>query len=187
MARAVLTEVVVFPERLFHGDGLVRRWNTRLTQELKSAVKAKAPPRRSAARWVGRRGTGALNRSITGRTTSPGRVQAQSTVAVGVYYAKWVLGGTASQGRRYIYSSSGWLFKPMVDAQARLSRKGGRVNEDFAEMGFYMKLPLSNVGGSRVYFLRVHGQRANNFLIDGYNEIARFHRALRPMANKYKF
>lgn len=187
MPKYVVTKVVLYPERLFNPGHDVHRWATSLTAETKAAVKMMAPPRRSRSRYGRRRGTGALQRSIRGVTSRKGGTRLESTISVNVSYASLVLGGTAAQGRRYIYSNKGWLYKPMVDAQARLSAKGGRVSEDFVEMGLYMRLPLANVGGSRVYHLRVHGQRANNFLFDGYNIIAAKHPALKPFRNKYAF
>lgn len=185
--RYVKTTVVLFPEKLFGRGHLVNRWGVQLTAETKHAVKFMAPPHRSRSRYGKRKGTGALQRSIRGVTVRTGLTMQESRVSVNVYYAPWVLGGTAAQGRRYIYSDKGWLYKPMVDAQARLSAKGGRVNEDFVEMGFYMRLPLANVGGSRIYHLRVHGQRSNNFMVDGYNIVAAKHPALKPIRNKYAF
>lgn len=185
--RYVKTTVVLYPEKLFGQGHLVNRWGVQLTAETKAAVKSMAPPRRSRSRYGRRRGTGALQKSIRGTTSRIGATRQVSTVSVNTYYAQWVLGGTAAQGRRYIYSDTGWLYKPMVDAQARLSKKGGRASEDFIEMGFYMRLPLSNVGGNRPYHLRVHGQRANNFMADGYNIVAAKHPALKPIRNKFAF
>lgn len=185
--KLILSSIVVYPSVLFNPGADVHRWQVGVTAEVKASVKAMAPPRRSASRWVGRKSSGALNRSIRGTTKRYGPVQLASVVSVNVPYAHFVLQGTAFQGRRYIYSDRGWLFKPMVDAVARRVKKGGKVNEDFVEMGFYMRLPLANVGGKRPYHLRVHGQAANNFLYDGYNLVAAQHRSLKPMRNPYAF
>lgn len=185
--RYVRETLVLYPEKLFGTGHLVNRWATGLTAETKAAVKSMAPPRRSRSKYGKRLGTGALNRSIRGVTKRIGGTRLESQISVNVPYAQLVLQGTASQGRRYIYSNKGWLYKPMVDAQARLSAKGGRVSEDFVEMGLYMRLPLANVGGSRLFHLRVHGQRANNFMVDGYNLVAHQHAALKPIRNKYAF
>jgi hypothetical protein len=187
MVRYVRTTLVLYPEKLFGQGHLINRWGVQLTAETKAAVKSKAPPRRSRSKYGKRRGTGALQRSIRGTTSRIGATRQVSSVSVNTYYAKWVLGGTAAQGRRFIYSDTGWLYKPMVDAQARLSKKGGRVPEDFIEMGLYMRLPMANVGGSRIFHLRVHGQRSNNFMYDGYNVVAAKHPALKPFRNKYAF
>lgn len=182
MAKVVFEAIEVHPETLFDGDGVVRRWMVELTSELKTAVQLKAPPNRSRAKYR-RPSTGALVRSIKGSTARSGPLQDVSVVSVGTAHAKYVLGGTAAQGVGYIYSTRGFANKALVDRVAR--RKGGRGKPDEDLHGMFMKLPLNGLG--RRLHLRVHGQRANNFLFDGYNEVARAHRALGHMHNPFAF
>lgn len=186
MARVVLTSVVVYPDVLFAPGGDVSRWTARVVREVKNSAKALAPPGRSTSKY-GRRSTGAMRKSMTGKSTRVGRLLLSGTVGVNTYYAKWVMGGTAHQGRRYIYSEAGWRNKAEVDAMAARIARGGKAREDDIERGLYMKLPLTGVGGRRAYHLRVHGQRANPFLVDGYNVVALRHGALKTMKSRYIF
>lgn len=185
--RVVLTKVVAHPDPLFAPGGDVSRWTAKTTREVKNASKALAPPSRSSSRYGRRPSTGALRRSMVGKSTRVGRLLISGTVSVNTPYAKFVLGGTAHQGRRFIYSHWGFANKSEVDKIARRVSRGGRAIEDFVEQGIYMRLPLTGVGGSRIFHLRVHGQKANNFLIDGYNIVAARHGALKPMVNRYLF
>ena len=186
MARIVLTSIVAHPDPLFAPGGDVSRWSAQITREVKMAARLLAPPIRSTSKY-GRRSSGAMRKSITGKSRRRGRLLMSGDVSVNVYYAKWVLGGTAHQGRRYIYSTAGWANKAEVDAMANRVARGGKAHEDDIERGLYMRLPLTGYGGKRAYHLRVHGQRANPFLTDGYNVVAHRHGALKPMRNKYVF
>jgi hypothetical protein len=101
---------------------------------------------------------------------------------VGAPHAEFVLGGTAYQGMRFIYRN--YAAKAKADRLAVLERRG--VHIDPSEMrGMTMRLPPYS--HFKVYQLRVKGQRANNFLFDGYNEVARMHEALGQFHNPYAF
>src|SRR5688500_13723145 len=113
MPRIVLTKVVAHPDPLFAPGGDVSRWTAQTTREVKNASKRLAPPGRSTSKY-GRRSSGALRRSITGTSTRVGRLLLSGDVGTDLYYARWVLGGTAHQGRRYIYSDAGWRNKAEV-------------------------------------------------------------------------
>lgn len=180
--KVVFEAVEVHPQTLFDSDGVVRRWMTELSAEMKTAVKAKAPPNRSRAVWD-RPQTGELQRSIRANTDRSGPLQNVSTVFTTAEHARYVLGGTAFQGLRYIYSEGGWANKETVDAISRRVGRGGRAGDDL--QGMYLRLPANGFG--RIFFLRVHGQRANNFLFDGYNVVARKHRALGQLRNPFAF
>lgn len=172
MAKVVYTSILVYPEVLFNPGHAVDRWFVRTTAELKSAVRARTPVR-----------SGKTRASVTGRSSRIGALQAQGTVSVGGA-AQYVLGGTAYQGRRYIYSNAGWANKAQVDLVARRTAAGQRAwGKDESGKGMYMAIR----DGGKKYHLRVHGQKANNFLIEGYNDVARVHGALKPMRNKFLF
>ena len=182
MAKTVITAIEVNPETLFDADGDVRQWMRNLTRELKAAVVLKAPPNRSRAKWPGRRTTRALIASIYGTTGRSGPVQDVSEVGVRAPHAVYVLGGTAYQGMRFIYRSG--VSKSEADRLYRLERRG--VHIDPAEMrGKTMRLPPYGRFGT--YHLKVKGQRANNFLFDGYNEMSLAHEALGQFRNPYAF
>lgn len=183
--RVIFEAVEVHPQTLFDSDGDVRRWMTQLSAEMKVSVKAHAPPNRSRARWGTRPGTGELQRSIRADTQRSGPLQNVSTVFTTSDHARYVLGGTAYQGLRYIYTTEGYANKELVDRIASRVARGGRAGDGLE--GLYMRLPLTGVGGRRRFHLRVHGQRANNFLFDGYNDVARKHPALGVLRNPYAF
>lgn len=185
MPTFTISSKAVYPEVLFGIGHTVNRWMVGITAEVKAAARSKAPPRRSRGRWAGRQSTGALRASIRGKTVRRGGLIVTSEVSATAPYVNYVLKGTAFQGHRYIYSAGGWANKGEVDRIARRVARGGKAGEDTE--GFYMRLPLTGVGGHRIFHLRVHGQRANNFLADGYNEVAAAHGALRPIRNKYAF
>jgi len=189
MAKAVFTVIELHPGTLFDSDGVVRRWMVKVTAETKAASKAKAPPRRHAPskRWPNRRGKGLLNKSIRGTVSRTGPLQNVGVVSVNVPYAKYVLGGTAAQGTRYIYRNYARRAEAAKIA-ARVKSGGAALRPGESGKGLYMKLPLPNpAGGTRRLYVRVHGQQANNFLFDGYNEMARVHEAFHPFANRYAF
>jgi hypothetical protein len=188
VVKYVVTAIEVHPEILFSEGGDVRFWMGRLAQEMSAAVKAKAPPGRSRSIWQ-RTSTGRLRASVNARLARTGPVQNMVTVEVGrgLDYAVHVLGGTAFQGKRFIYTTRGYAHKAEVDFHAQRQRRGGHVAAETKGKGWYLKLPANGVGSDRRFHLRVKGQRANNFLFDGYNEVARLHEALDTFKNPYAF
>jgi hypothetical protein len=164
--------------QLFAPGGDVNRWVRRTARELKEAAQGFAPPRRRNARWP-RPGTGRLNRSIKGQATWDGAKDYNIFLSAGgteAPYATYVLGGTAYQGKRYIYTNLGWANKRQVDAWI----KGREFTATEFEAGLYMPLPATGAFSQRFY-MRVHGQKKNPFLTDGYTLVQKRHRALPPI------
>jgi hypothetical protein len=190
MARAVITAIEIHDARLFVPGGDAYDWVKGVTRETKTAAKALAPPHRSFARWP-RSGTGELNRSIYGRVTSRGKIL-NAEIGASADHAVYVLGGTAFQGQRFIYSRLGWVNKSRVDAiaegirrqvrgGAQIERGGDRIRKGWA-MGV-----RPGAGFGKSPRLRVKGQIANPFLTDGYNVTAAHHEALKPMRSRFIF
>lgn len=184
MTRAVVVKVVEFDERLYVGNGIVNRWVRRVTFSFQKNAQLEAPVNKRAVTSHGG-APGALRRGIVADVSHRTPKTLIGRVTSTAPHSLYVLGGTAAQGRRYIYSSFGWANKAQVDLIARRVARGGRAGE--GTTGFYMRLPPNAGHGRRVFHLRVHGQRANNFLVSGYNRTARTHRALRPMAPRFVY
>ena len=158
-----VARVVVVDDRLYTGNGLVHRWVRQVSTRAWRYSVEEAPKR-----------SGELAAGIYLSTRREGRRQVAGIIGSSAPHSDYVLFGTASQGRNYIYSTEGYANRAQIGRiSRRVSRRGA---ED--RSGWYMAL-RSGVGPK--YALRVHGQRANNFLIKGYNRAARTSRALRPM------
>lgn len=183
MAREVISVVVIDSTILFAPDGDVHSWMGKITKEIAREARLLAPPtrtmRRSTTKYVN---TGKLQRSIKALpvTQTSGHVD-DGGVRVGTKYYKYVLGGTAHQGMRYIYSDTGWEHKAIIDAA--ITRRGV---VSMGMMGVEAKwLPPSwamrfRTDGARIF--RVRGQKRNPFLTSGYNRVANRHGALgQPM------
>ena len=192
--RTTYYRTIMYDQKMYLGTGLVGRWMRKITLETEVAVKAKAPPNRSHAKekYKPRHGTGQLLASIySANSSTPSLRIARGEVGAGPVsdeltedYVPFVLGGTAGQGTQYIYSHEGWVRKAEVDYMFSGTRRAAQMKKESGDQGLYMKVRAGSryKAGPR---LRVHGQRANNFLQDGYNEIARSHRALKPMRRRF--
>jgi hypothetical protein len=168
-ARARLVSTVTFDERMYGGTGVVGRWVRGIGFQFhRNALKA-APSRTGKLR-AGIVVDPATRVAPRGLTTT-----VRSTAA----HSKYVHGGTAYQGRRFIYSNYGWANKVDVDRFALWKRPPRGL------VGYWMK--FSNPYGVGTYKLRVHGQRANPFLITAFNRTAATHPALVPMAPRFHF
>lgn len=177
MAVARITAIEIHDAKLFAPTGIVYNWSRRVTREVKEASQTFAPPSRSRARW-GSKATGKLKRSIKGRVESRGPKVLDMIVEVGVYYGKWVHGGTGRNGTRFIYSTLGAANKQFIAEVIR-----DQAYYRTAEFpGLYMKLPPP---GPK-FLLRVRGQRANPFLVDGYNLVSKTHQSLKPIRPKFR-
>ena len=171
MARVAIVAIEIHSERLFLPGGDVWDWTKEVTAEVKGAAKRLAPPGRSMRRPTTRyTSTGRLRRSIRSSSNTNGPHGVLGYITVDAPYAHFVLGGTAFQGHRYIYSTVGFMHKPLVDLYA------ARKHPPSLPHTWFMVLRPSGA-----YRLRVHGQKANPFLTDGYNEVARIHGALKPI------
>lgn len=163
---ADITTVIVVDEGLYVGGGLVDRWFKRMGNNLWHNVVGAAPQR-----------TGVLKSLIDLDFTHEGLRILNCFVSSNAPYSKYVIGGTAENGAGYIYSRAGWAERDFIDdliggGGLDLSRK---QQFELSELA----MVLSDERGGR--HLRVHGQRANNFLATGYNRTARTHRALHPI------
>lgn len=190
--RTTYYRTIMYDQKMYLGTGLVGRWMRGITRETEVAVKAHAPPNRSMAKHRPRPGTGQLMASIySANSSTPSLRIARGEVGVGPVadeltedYAKFVLGGTAGQGTQYIYSHEGWANKGLVDYMFSGTRRAALLKKESGGSGFFMGV-RAGAGYKPGPRLRVHGQRANNFLQDGYNVVARTHRSLKPMRRRF--
>lgn len=178
MAVARITAIEIHDARLFAPKGIVYNWARGVTREVKEAAQGFAPPSRSRARW-GTRATGKLKRSISGRVEKRGPKVLDMIIEAKAPYAKWVHGGTGRNGTRFIYSTLGAANKAFIAEILRGNESF--IGEDLS--GLYMKLPPP---GPK-YVLRVRGQRANPFLVDGFNLVSKKHRSLKPVRPKFRY
>lgn len=162
MAVAV-TRVVVLDKGLYIGHGLVNRWFSRIGNSMYHNIVAAAPIRE-----------GTLKEGIVG-----GHVQHEPslrilgfTVESTAPHTRYVIDGTAFNGAGYIYSSKG-AANPEIIAEMEA---GERVSEE-ENQGMWMVI---RDGGPK-FHLKVHGQRANNFMKTGYDRTARTHPSLHPI------
>lgn len=182
MAYSVMGLIEVNGSRLFMPGGDVNNWCHEVGTELRLAAIRFCPPNRSMSRR-GHVATGKLAATIAADVS----IEAPEVLSISLgagpvfreerggrkrNYTPFVLGGTAYQGYRYIYSTVGWENKAEIDLIMRRiafnRRRFGKGERD----GWYMKLP----GGQ--FALRVHGQRKNPFLSDAYHLVSRTHSAL---------
>lgn len=152
--------VVVLDEGLYQGNGAVARWISRIGREMHANVVARTPVRSGDLVAGIRRNDERLGLRLLS-------VAVESTAA----HTKYVIGGTVGNGLGYIYTTRGFANRATVGRML-----GGEFVDD-APLGLW--LVLSDARGGR--YLRVHGQRANNFLAKGYNDTAVAHRSLRPI------
>jgi hypothetical protein len=192
VGEVVITDM--HPETLWEPGHEIYDWAEEIRRDLEVLTKGVAPggafgEKYSTARYP-RIGTGRLNAGISASMTRTGPQSIDMAVTSSAPYTMYVHGGTAYQRGGYIYSNLGWANKATIDAlmAARLSRPkistnrfetGQRIGSVIpARMrGLFMSLPP---GGGQYwrYHMRVRGQRANPFLIRGYNRAAIQHEAL---------
>jgi hypothetical protein len=178
MTSFALTKTVVFDERMYSGRGVVDVWLRRLTAAFVLHAKEHAPVNKRSN--TGHGSPGALMRSIEGDVSRIGARQMTGNVSVNVPYALFVLRGTRSM----IYSHKGFRFAHGLDKRLTgpfktvETKKWGEMRR--GKKGYFMRLPLNPMfrGGNSAYKFQVHGQPANNFLVEGFNATARTHRSL---------
>lgn len=189
---AVLNVGVVDSTVLFLPGGDVYDWTRNRTKDVARSARALCPPgrshRRATTRYVS---TGRLRRSIRAKTSVDGTRLDVGKVSVGPVdqgggnYVGHVIGGTAYQGMRYIYSDRGYPNKAIIDAV--ISRRG------IMTLGLGRQVTAKDLQGNWVMrfrtdggrHFRVHGQRGNPFLTDGYNVVAARHAALGFMGSPF--
>jgi hypothetical protein len=161
--RYAVTRVVVNTSPMFVPGGSINSWTRRVAFETQNAAKVRAPHQ-----------TGLLTASIDADVDATPLLRVINVrVGSDAPYAKYVHEGTANNGAGYIYTTKGYANRALVDSW--IARDVFPPNP----RGYYM--PVSRRGGPTHYALRVHGQRANPFLVNGYNDVARVHRALPRM------
>jgi hypothetical protein len=179
----------IHPEELFQPGHAVFDWCFEIKEMLENFSKAEAPPRTSRSRW-GHVGTGFLAANIHADMTRTGPESYDMILNSDAEYSKYVHGGTAGGGTGFIYSSAGWRNRAMVDemVDARIffprGARGG-LNPALRAKGIrslFMTLP-PNTGGRFRFHLRVRGQRANPFLVKGYNRTRLLHDGLPPLGS----
>jgi hypothetical protein len=155
--------VVVIDQHLYVGGGQVHRWFSRVGNNMYHNIVAEAPIR-----------TGDLKAGIT-----PALIQHEGTLRVLGFkiestapHTHYVIDGTAHNGEGYIYST-----KSQANPEIRERMLAGeRVSEEESR-GMWMVIE----DGGPKFHLQVRGQRANNFMLAGYNRTARTHRSLHPI------
>jgi len=153
--------LVVLDEGMYVGNGVVHRWLIRVGNRLYQNTVIAAPER-----------SGDLKSMIDlDFEQGPGLRVLSAVVSSNAPYTKYVIKGTAHQGTGYIYSTQGYANLGLVERMAA----GFRVEEDTTGLWLVIR------DGGPKFHLRVHGQRANNFLAEGYNKTARTHRSLHPI------
>ena len=179
MAREAFTIINIDSTVLFIPEGEVYEWVSKRTREIGRKARELCPPgrtmRRGSTRYVNRN---VLRASIRTRTTFKGTRLDFGQISVGPAdqgggdYTEFVLGGTAYQGQRYIYSRRGYANKASIDAI--ITRRGvaalGRAAPADLPIAWAMRF---RTDGGRHW--RVHGQKSNPFLTDAHNAVARRH------------
>lgn len=184
---AYVTKLVMFDERLYRGNGDVKRWADKITAKIEMFAIEKCPVR-----------TGEMKASISGSAMTTGPRQINCTISVGTDYATYVLHGTGFPGKGregMIYSRKRWamggpmaspyqeLWKPANSKwnPTRHSRRPIRAKSSVPKKGFFMRLP-AEYGFKGGWYSEVHGQDPNNFLAKAAKAASRNHKALRGFA-----
>lgn len=173
-----LRAVIVDSSRLFGTGGDVRVWSELVAGEIERVANLYCPPNRHAGQaiyWALRdaQSTGILKASIYSTVGRVGPRQVAAVVGAAAPHAKYVLNGTARQGRGFIYTTQGFTRKAAVDDF--IKNRFFEFGKD--EKGLVMWLPPVPKYGHNL-LMRVHGQPANPFLTDAYARAAQRHPAL---------
>lgn len=165
---AELVFVRVHDRGLFVTGGMVQRWHAGIVASVHGHVIEEVAKITRSGQLMG---------GIGADTSGAGTHFLTGTVSSSAPHTRYVLFGTAHQGQRYIYSNGGFANKAIVDQMARGKFYPGELTQ-----GWWLKIdegPSRRTGAyHRGPILRVHGQKANNFLLKGYNATARTHRSL---------
>lgn len=176
MPSARVTKVVVFDERLYHGNGDVFKWCALITTHFTNHARRYAPVR-----------SGELMEGISGDTKQVGIRQVQGTITSTAPHTMYVLRGTQTPirtTRGHANPEGGF-----VTLWGSINPQTGRFTTRYirGQRRFQKRIPVSgywlNVreggGYPRKLLLWVHGQEANNFLARAWRATARNHRAIR--------
>jgi hypothetical protein len=164
---ASLGPVFIFDEKMYHGNGVVRRWADRLTAGFTKNAVVEAPEH-----------TGAMKQQIEGNVTSAGPKQVSMTIASNAPYSLYVLKGTTGP----IMANRAWNLmaaKPNLsfDAVFYQKRKKGEGPSRVPRRGMFLK--FTGYDGKSHFAASVSGQEANNFLGRAWVKTARTHPSIR--------
>src|SRR5262245_21815746 len=130
------TSIVIHSEELFRPPtGDVWTWCETIGGRLSQEAKAHAPPKRSFSRWGGW-ATGRMQAGIGATADAIGAKNIEIVCWSAAPYSKYVLKGTAHNGRRYIYTTLGWANRAVVDEWV----DNRQFNFTTSERGFTMPL-----------------------------------------------
>lgn len=163
-----LNVIIVQDEKLFAPTGDIGRWAQAVSLEFTANVHAAAPfnKRQIKSRANAHEPVGSLRRGISGDLTRTSIRQFRINVTSSASYTLHVLFGTSR-----IYAKSGRV--PKGEPGAGQFRDIG-----FEEGGMYIPIGM---GHKAMMKQSVSGQRANNFLDQGFRRTAATHSSLRSM------
>jgi len=184
---AVVTKLVMFDERMYHGNGIVKNWADKITHTIEAGAIERCPVR-----------SGEMKASISGSAITTGPRQINCTISVGTDHATYVLLGTGFPGKGAagrIYSRKRWAMGgPGVSAYEELWKDASsrwnptrntprptRAKSSVPKKGFFMHLPAEH-GFKGGWYSEVAGQDPNNFLARAAKAASRNHKALRGFA-----
>lgn len=192
MPREAIEIIDVNSTGLFLPEGEVYDWVEKVTRSVGREARLLCPPlrsKRTTSRYVP---TGRLRASIKTKTRMDGTRLDVGTISVGPAidpldkhhhdYSTFVLGGTAYQGMRYIYSREGYAHKAIIDA---VIGRRGIVNIGLGQgirpkdMQGRWAMRFRTDGGRH---FRVHGQKRNPFLFEAHNKVALRHPSMGQFA-----
>jgi hypothetical protein len=169
-----LERVVIFDERLYHGNGDVIKWCRLITLKFSAHAKAYAPKR-----------SGTLARSVRASIRNPGPKRVMGTIGVGAPYATFVLSGTHGPimaNRAWARSRRGLSWRN-TDPRDTSAKFGGALPGTLMPVGqSQLDSGVTPFGGRVRLRSVVEGQRANNFLERAWRATARNHRTIRGIA-----
>lgn len=175
MAQATVTEVVVFTDKLYRGNGDVIKWCRKITNRFGFEVK-RAVPVREGTLWEG----------IHWSTRRTGRKQVAGTLVSEAKHTLYVLRGTTGPiSTNKFWANPGGaerlLWKNITTAGGKKVRKQIWVRQK----GYYMPIPdidtwvFAPLAGQGHWATEVEGQSAQNFLVKAWVRTSYDHRALR--------
>lgn len=154
-----ISKIVVHDQGLFVPGGDIHRWLETVKQQIEFGVTRECPIGHRPNKTDGT-SPGHLASTIFADLTRVGQRQATIVVGATADYTIYVVKGTST-----IYARN---------------TLGQFVSNEFGGGGMF--LPANPGYGGDKTRQRVRGQKANNFIVRGYNDAARRHSALRPMS-----
>jgi hypothetical protein len=151
--------VVVFDEKMYRGNGLVRRWIIKVGGKFGRAARRNAPFRSTE-----------LRKGIHGNVSRKGARVLDYTIRSDAEHTMYVIRGTTGP----IMTTQGWANR----AHGHMVN-GKRLPGHFMPIPKHKGMPAKRHGGEDFNFLtRVRGQKAQNFFLDAWKVVHRQHRAI---------